>query len=72
MTPADLRAFRSALGLSGVEFARLVGAADARNVRRWEAGDNDIPKGTVRLIQVLQWLPDTSRSKAVKMLLGNA
>lgn len=70
MTPADLRAFRSALGLTGAEFARLVGAADARNVRRWEAGHNDIPKGTQRLIRVLQMLSPRMRDRIIARLMG--
>ena len=43
MTPADLKAARHALGLSAEGFAKLVGVETGRTVRRWEAGDRDIP-----------------------------
>ena len=72
MTPSDLRAVRSALGLSGAEFARMVGAADARNVRRWEAGDNDIPGGTRKLLEALQLLPERQRARVVAKLMEHA
>lgn len=69
MTPAELRAFRTALGLSGAVFARLVGAADARSVRRWEAAGNDIPRSVVAMVRLLQWLPEDQRRDAVAWLL---
>lgn len=52
MTAAELKAARHALGLSAEGFARLVGVESGRTVRRWEAGDRDIPGPVI----VLTWL----------------
>ncbi len=49
MTAADLRTARAALGLSAEGFARLVRVQSGRTVRRWEAGDQDIP-GPVQVL----------------------
>jgi DNA-binding transcriptional regulator YiaG len=57
MTPADLKAARHALGLSAEGFARLVSPperpSDGRTVRRWEAGDRDIPGPVVVLLTAI-------------------
>jgi transcriptional regulator with XRE-family HTH domain len=42
-TPDDLRAARDFLGLSADDLARVVGVEDGRTVRRWEAGDRELP-----------------------------
>ena len=49
MTPAELKMKRQALGLSAEGFACMVGVASGRTVRRWEAGERDIP-GPVEII----------------------
>lgn len=49
MTPADLKAARHALGLSAEGFAKLMGVESGRTVRRWEAGERDIP-GPVQIL----------------------
>ncbi|TXI08752.1 MAG: hypothetical protein E6Q76_06785 [Rhizobium sp.] len=49
MTPGDLKAARHALGLSAEALAKWVGVSDGRTVRRWEAGDRDIP-GPVQVL----------------------
>ena len=49
MTPAELKAARPALGLSAEGFARMVRVESGRTVRRWEAGERDIP-GPVKVI----------------------
>jgi DNA-binding transcriptional regulator YiaG len=49
MAPAELRAARNALGLSAEGFARLVAVQSGRTVRKWEAGDREIP-GPVRVM----------------------
>lgn len=43
MTPADFKAARQRLGLSQNALARALRVADGRTVRRWEAGQRDIP-----------------------------
>lgn len=49
MTPAELRAARESLGLSQAAFAAAVQVESGRTVRRWEAGERDIP-GPVRVL----------------------
>ncbi len=39
MTPAEIRSARVQLGLTQAGLARVLGLADDRIVRRWEAGD---------------------------------
>lgn len=55
MTPEHLRSFRHSLGLSQAEFARMLGVANGRTVRRWEAGEISIP-GPVAVIWALYGL----------------
>lgn len=54
MTPAGLKAARRALGLSAEGFARAVGVESGRTVRRWEAGERDIPGPVLHLLRI--WL----------------
>ena len=54
MTPADLKAARHVLGLSAEGFARAVRVESGRTVRRWEAGDRDIPGPVTVLVEL--WL----------------
>lgn len=65
MTPYDLRQARHALGLSAEGFARAVGVRSGRTVRKWEAGDRDIPGPVIKLVAL--WtdpaLPDHLRPK---------
>lgn len=49
MTSAELKSIRRSLGLSAEAFARMVRVESGRTVRRWEAGDRDIP-GPVMVI----------------------
>lgn len=42
-TPGELKAARQILGLSAEGLATMVRMGDGRTVRRWEAGDNEIP-----------------------------
>ncbi len=42
-TPAELRAARNFLGLSAEGLARMLGVEDGRTVRRWEAGERELP-----------------------------
>jgi len=53
MTPDEFKAGRNALGLSTNQLARLFRVSDGRTVRRWEAGDRDIPGPAIVL---MQWL----------------
>jgi DNA-binding transcriptional regulator YiaG len=49
MTPSELKSIRHSLGLSAEAFAKLVKVESGRTVRRWEAGDRDIP-GPVQVL----------------------
>lgn len=52
MTPAELNDAIRTLGLSAEGFARAIGVS-GRAVRRWQAGDRDIPPMLVTLIELL-------------------
>lgn len=45
---------RQALGLSAEGFARAVRVESGRTVRRWEAGERDIPGPIITLLEI--WL----------------
>lgn len=53
MTPDELKEARHRLGLSANALADLVGVSDGRTVRRWEAGDRDIPGPVQVLLRAL-------------------
>lgn len=52
MTPTEFRHIRHALGLSTEGLARVLSVHSGRTVRRWEAGDRNIP-GPVRVLMRL-------------------
>lgn len=54
MTPTELKAARRSLGLSAEGFARLVRVDSGRTVRRWEAGERDIPGPVTVIVELLQ------------------
>jgi DNA-binding transcriptional regulator YiaG len=64
MTPAELKTARKTLGISAEGFARLVGVASGRTVRRWEDGTQDIPGPVVVLTGLMLRIP------AVRKALG--
>lgn len=64
LTPDELKAARKALGLTADGFAKWVQVADGRTVRRWEAGDRDIP-GPVQVLVVA-----ALESRAVRQHFG--
>ncbi len=39
MTPTEVKAIRTAAGLTQTELARLLRISDIRTIRRWEQGD---------------------------------
>ena len=57
MTPDELKSARKSLGLSAEGFARIVGVESGRTVRRWEAGDRDIPGPVQVLAKALLAVP---------------
>ena len=54
MTPTEFKRIRHNLGLSAQGMARALGVSDGRTVRRWEAGDRDIPGPAIRLMHLLK------------------
>ncbi len=60
MTPSEFRAIRHSLGLSTQRLARLLEVSDGRTIRRWEAGDRDIP-GPAKV--VMRWLSTGKKPK---------
>jgi DNA-binding transcriptional regulator YiaG len=66
MTPAELKATRHALGLSAEGFARMVRVESGRTVRRWEAGERDIPGPVIVILGLIE------RSQQARRLLLNS
>jgi DNA-binding transcriptional regulator YiaG len=50
-TPAELRAARDFLGLSAEGLARMLGVEDGRTVRRWEAGERELPGWVIVMME---------------------
>lgn len=65
MTPHELRHARHRLGLSVDQFARVVGVAAGRSVRRWEDGTRDIPGPVIILTWLLLNVPAVRRALQV-------
>jgi DNA-binding transcriptional regulator YiaG len=55
MTGAELKALRKQLGLSLAQASRQV-EVSARSWARWEAGDQPIPEGALKLFRILNKL----------------
>ena len=51
-TPEELKAARHALGLSAEGLARMVRVESGRTVRRWEAGDREIPGPVTAVMEI--------------------
>ena len=58
MTPAELRTIRAQLGLSQAGLAALLKVGSGRTVRRWEAGERDIPGPAAVALKLLAENPD--------------
>jgi DNA-binding transcriptional regulator YiaG len=55
LTGAELKALRKKLGLSLAQASRQV-EVSARTWARWEAGDQSIPEGALKLFRILNGL----------------
>lgn len=53
MTPTALRTIIAKLGVNNTEIGRFLGHRDGREVRRWLAGDSDIPVPTAKLLRLM-------------------
>ena len=60
MTPTEFKEARHTLGLSTAKLAELFQVSSGRTVRRWEAGDRDIP-GPAKVL--MRWLVTDRRPK---------
>jgi len=58
MTPRKLKSTRESLGLSQAAFARMVGVASDRTVRKWENGERKIPGRVVVIMGLIASCPD--------------
>ncbi len=54
MTPAEFRAIRQAFGYSAEGLARALCVQSGRTVRKWEAGDRDIPGPAQVVMRLLE------------------
>ena len=68
MTPTELKSARHALGLSAEGFARLVRVESGRTVRRWEAGDRDIPGPVTLIVEALMGSAEVRRHFGVQLV----
>jgi hypothetical protein len=50
-TPGDLKVARDFMGLSANGLARILGIEDGRSVRRWEAGDRELPGPVIVILE---------------------
>lgn len=57
MTPNELKAARTALCLSQAELAALCHVQSDRTVRKWEAGERDIPGPVIVLLALFKAHP---------------
>lgn len=53
MTPTSLRSVIAKLDVNNTELGRFLGHRDGREVRRWLAGDSDIPVPTAKLLRLM-------------------
>lgn len=58
MTPKQFRRARKMLGLSQPELAELLEIATDRNIRRWEAGQQDIPGPVLLCLELMTEVPE--------------
>lgn len=64
MTPTQFKDARERLGLSQAELSLIFGVATDRTVRRWEAGERDIPGPVIVLMKLIL------RSAEAREILG--
>lgn len=67
MKPHEFRDIRTALQLSAEGMARLLDVESGRTVRRWEAGDRDIPGPAIVLLTAILAVPGLRRYFGLKL-----
>ncbi len=61
MAPSELKNARTALGLTAEGLAKLLRVQGGRTIRKWEAGDREIPGPVATLIEALMESPAVRR-----------
>lgn len=61
MTPAEFRAARESLGLTGEALARVLHVNGSRIIRKWEAGEARVPGPVEVLMTILVEFPRIRR-----------
>lgn len=54
MTPERMKKIRRDLGMSQVEFAKLLRIADGRSIRRWEHGERQLGGPVTMLLEMIE------------------
>ena len=57
MTPAELKSIRHSLGLSTSGCARMLRLKSPRTIRKWEAGDTEIPGPAEIVLELVRDMP---------------
>ncbi len=70
LTSRAFRLRREKLGFTAEKMAVLCGASSGRVVRKWEAGNNEVPEGTSRFLWLLDCLPEAHRTRIIDILVG--
>lgn len=67
MSPAEFKTRRQGLWLSDNDLATRLGVADARTIRYWEAGRNDIPTKAVQELIAIENAVNVMVDRALSM-----
>lgn len=68
MTPAEFKTRRQGLWLSDSDLATRLGVADARTIRYWESGRNDIPDRAVKELLEIETLVKTAADMSISFI----
>lgn len=61
MKGPELKAIREKLRLTQAEFARVVGVASDRTVRKWEDGEREIPGTVLTILDIIEHCPEARK-----------
>lgn len=70
LTAKTFRSLRVDMGFAAEKMAKLCGASSGRVVRKWEAGDNEVPEGVSRFLWALHQMPQNFRERIIAVLVG--
>lgn len=69
LTAQTFRNTRERLGFTADKMAQLCGASSGRVVRKWEAGDNDVPEGVCRFLWLLHSVSPVKRTAFIDIFM---